>query len=442
MYMLDYGLNIIDDVVEGFSRNITWQVLLSTYWFLVFVEFPRYYMLEIIVVLWRKLTYRSIGNKRDAARTELYAEKPLVTVLVPGKNEGSHIYNLVRSLRDQTYRNCELIIVDDGSDDYTPLICSDLERAGYIDRFIRTETRGGKASAANFGLRFANGKYIVHLDADTTLDRNAIENILLPFYYGKEIKAVGGVVKVRNTDDTICTSLQALEYLKTIQVGRMVSNTLGILHIISGAFGAFDRETLMRIGGWDIGPGLDGDITQKIRKAGLRVYFAENAVAMTHVPTSWRALFRQRQRWSRSLVRFRLRKHRDILLPYGNFSFSNLFSNLEGIFYDFIFNFVWVVYIVLLVLEHPDKIVEIFAVGYIIRFFFNLVAFSIIMLMTERPSEERHLIKFVPLSTFYTGYFLRMARLTAHIKEIFFFSSYKDPWNPQKTSEVAHVERI
>ncbi len=440
--MIDYGLNIIDDIVEGFSRNITWQVMLTTYWYLVFVEFPRYYLLEIIIVLWRKLTYRSIRDKRDAARKSLYAEMPLVTALVPGKNEGSHIYNLARSLREQTYRNFEVIIVDDGSDDYTPLICSDLERAGYIDRFIRMEINGGKASVANLGLRFAKGKYIVHLDADTTLDRNAVENILLPFYSDKRIKAVGGVVKICNADDTICTSLQALEYLKTIQVGRMVTNTLGILHIISGAFGAFDRETLMRVGGWDIGPGLDGDITQKFRKAGMRVSFAENAIAMTHVPTSWRALYRQRQRWSKSLVRFRLRKHRDILMPYGNFSFLNLLSNLEGIMYDFVFNFIWVVYVVLLILEHPDRIVEIFAVGYIIRFFFNLLAFSIIMLVTERPSEEKHFIKFIPLSTFYTGYFLRIARLTAHIKEIFFFSSYKDQWNPQKTSDVAHVEQI
>ncbi len=440
--MIDYGVNIIDNIVEGFSRNITWQVMLTTYWFLVFVEFPRYYLLEICIVLWRKLTYRSIRMKRDAARKQLYAEKPLVTILAPGKNEGAHIFTLVQSLREQTYTNYEIIIVDDGSDDNSPLICADLERAGYIDRFIHTDVRGGKASAANLGLRFASGKYVIHLDADTSLDRHAIENILLPFYEGKDVRAVGGAVKVRNADDTICSSLQALEYLKTIQVGRMVTNTLGILHIISGAFGAFDRETLMQVGGWDIGPGLDGDITQKFRKAGYRISFAENAVAMTNVPTSWRALYRQRQRWGKSLVRFRLRKHRDIFMPYGNFSFSNLISNLEGIMYDFVFNFIWVVYVVILILEHPDRIVEIFAVGYIIRFFFNLIAFSIIMLVSERPSEEKHLIKYVPLSTFYTGYFLRMARLTAHIKEIFFFSSYKDEWNPRKTSEVAQVERI
>lgn len=440
--MIDWCLNIIDDIVGGFSRNITWQVLLSTYWFLVFVEFPRYYLLEIIIVLWRKLTYRSIQRRRDEAKELLYSENPLVTVLAPGKNEGSHIFNLLRSLKEQTYKNIEVIIADDGSNDNTPLICRDLNKAGYIDRYLRTNLCGGKASAANLGLRYASGKYIVSLDADTTLDRDAIENVLLPFFMDNRVKAVGGVVKVRNADETICTSLQALEYLKTIQVGRMVTNTLGILHIISGAFGAFDRECMLKVGGWDIGPGLDGDITQKFRKAGYRISFAENAIAMTNVPSHWRALYNQRQRWSKSLVRFRLRKHHDILLPTGNFSFINLISNLEGIMYDFVFNFIWVFYVIILIMEHPDKIVEVFAVGYIIRFFFNSFAFFIIMLVSERAYEEKRFFKYVPLSTFYTGYFLRLARLTAHLKEIFFFSSYKDHWNPRKTSEVAQVEQI
>ena len=42
----------------------------------------------------------------------------------------------------------------------------------------------------------------------------------------------------------------------------------------------------------------------------------------------------------------------------------------------------------------------------------------------------------------YTGYFLRLARLMAHTQELFNFSSYKDPWNPRKTSEVAQSEGI
>ena len=61
----------------------------------------------------------------------------------------------------------------------------------------------------------------------------------------------------------------------------MVSNALGIYHIISGAFGAFEVDAIKQVGCWDIGPGLDGDITQKLRKAGYGVYFANDAICMT-----------------------------------------------------------------------------------------------------------------------------------------------------------------
>jgi glycosyltransferase involved in cell wall biosynthesis len=61
---------------------------------------------------------------------------------VPGKNEGPHIYPLLESLGEQTYKNFEVIVVDDGSDDNTPLICSDLEKIGLIDKYLRLENRG------------------------------------------------------------------------------------------------------------------------------------------------------------------------------------------------------------------------------------------------------------------------------------------------------------
>lgn len=440
--MLAFFFDIIDNIVGGFTRNLSWHVLLNTYWFLFFVEFPRYYLLEIIVTCYHKLTYKRRRKQQEVARMKLYLEHPLVTILAPGKNEGKNIFKLVCSLREQTYNNYEIIIVDDGSDDTTPLICKDLEGAGYIDLFLRADSRGGKASAANLGAYYARGKYIIHLDADSSLDRDAIEQILLPFYIDPRIKAVGGAVKVRNAHDSICTAMQGLEYLKTIQVGRMVTSELGLYHIISGAFGAFDVSVLKQVGYWDIGPGLDGDITQKIRKAGYKVCFAEEAICMTSVPVKWHVLFKQRQRWSKSLVRFRLRKHIDIFLPTKNFSFSNMISNLENIVYDFGFNYVWFIYILSLIFMHPDRLIEIFAVGYIIRTIFGYIGFGIIQWVSERPKEERWLAGYVPLSTFYTGYFLRLARLLAHTKELFNFSSYKDPWNPRKTSEVAQSEGI
>ena len=433
-WMFNRLMDIYYDIEVCFERNLDLYTLFRVYWYLFLIEFPRYYLLETVICLWYKITEPRRRRFETRARMVLFAENPLVSILVPGKNEGRHIYKLAMSLREQTYGNYEIIVVDDGSDDATPLICSDLERNGFIDRFIRMNERGGKASAANMALYFARGKYVIHMDADSSLDRDAIEKILLPFYLDSKVRAVGGCIKVRNDRDTICSSLQALEYLKVIMVGRIVTNELGIYHIISGAFGAFDREVLKNVGMWDTGPGLDGDITQKIRKAGYKISFANNAVCLTNVPTTWFALYRQRRRWSRSLVRFRIRKHRDILMPNSNWQFSNFLSNLESILYDCVFNYLWFYYIIGLLFGYTDRLLEILVVGWLIRLFFTILAFSVAMMVSERRREELRLAKYLPLSTFYTGYFLRITRLIGYTAELFFFNSFRDNWNPRKTS--------
>lgn len=440
--MLDYAFEIFDGIVACFTSNLSWRSTIATFWFLFFVDFPRYYLLDFVAAGRHGFTWRSRRKKRELARRMLYIEKPFISILVPGKNEGKHIYALLKSIREQTYTNYEIIIIDDGSDDTTPMVCRDLDQAGLIDKYYRLFDRGGKASAANYGAYYAKGKYIVHMDADSSLDRDAIEKILIPFYYDRRIKGVGGCVKVRNAYATVCTAMQALEYLRCILIGRMVTNMFGLYHIISGAFGAFEAETIRQLGCWDVRPGMDGDITQKIRKAGYKVWFAEDSICMTNVPEKWKDLYLQRYRWSKSLVRFRIRKHRDIFRADKNFSFSNMFSNLDCIFYDFILNYIWFFYIITLIFANTDRLWEIIVVAWLIRFSFTLLAFLVIQCVSERAREERALGCYLLLSTLYIGYFLRTVRLIGHTAELFFFSSYKDRWNPKKTSIVARVEHI
>lgn len=446
MQIINDFINLILDAFRSieacFTRNLSLMDLLNIYWFMFIIEIPRYYLLDIIVVCYRKLTYRRRHMAQTVAKRMLHIENPLVSILVPGKNEGKHIYKLAMSLKEQTYRNYEIIVVDDGSDDDTRLICTDLEKNGYINRFLSMKERGGKASAANLSLYYANGKYIIHLDADSSLDRDAIENILVPFYLDDKVKGVGGCVKVRNSEVNLCTSMQALEYLKTIMVGRTVTSTVGLYHIISGAFGAFETETIRSIGAWDIGPGLDGDITQKLRKSGYKVKFANDAVCLTNVPTKWWALFKQRLRWSRSLIRFRVRKHRDILKITGkNGNILNFISNAESIMYDCVLNYLWLFYIISLCFTYTDRLLEIILIGWIMRIGLACIGFGTIMALTERPRDEIRLFKYIPVSLFYTSYFNRIARLIGHTSELFFFKSYSDVWNPRKTSVYAQIER-
>ncbi|MFR9547536.1 MAG: glycosyltransferase family 2 protein, partial [Rikenellaceae bacterium] len=265
IYIFEY----LSDLFGG----LTFEKLVAIFWFLFFIEIPRYYLLDMVVLL-RRWVYSDIRHQKEVrAKIELYTHNPFISIIVPGKNEGKHIYKLTQSLKEQTYRNFELVVVDDGSDDNTKAICESLRDCGLIDRFYSVNERGGKASAANLALVENKSHVVVHLDADSSLDRDALEQILIPFYMGDNVGAVGGCVKVRNTADSFCTMMQSMEYLESIQVGRTVTSDLGGYRTISGAFGAFRSDVLKQVGKWDIGPGLDGDITQKIRKSGYNVIF-------------------------------------------------------------------------------------------------------------------------------------------------------------------------
>lgn len=425
-----------DDIFSYFE-GMTLEKFLRAYWYMVFLELPRYLFLDYIVLVLYYLRRFSSKKRYKEAQYKFWTEQPLISILVPGKNEGKNLYKLVKSLEDQTYQNFEIIIVDDGSDDDTPVIGNSLLKAGLIDIFLRNEVRGGKASAANLALRYAQGKYVVHLDADSSLDRNAIERIITRFFMDPEIGCVGGNLKVRNAKESMVATLQSIEYLSSISVGRIVTSYLGIYRIISGAFGAFRTDVLTRIGGWDIGPGLDGDVTQKFQKMGYKVKFEDRAICLTSVPVKIKALTKQRLRWNKSTVRFKLRKHIDVFKPNSNFKLLTFFSSLENVLFNVIFSFLWIFYLLDILfsytLEFPMIIVSKIVIYTVLSYiqFFATLAFS------ERWKSEFWLGLYIPLETIYSGYYMRFIRVMAYVKEMYFYSSYKDSWNPQKTSDKA-----
>ncbi|APD07883.1 putative glycosyltransferase [Flavobacteriaceae bacterium UJ101] len=410
---------------------------IRVFWYFVIFEFTRYVIIDYIIALIHYIKRNKRSLKWDCAKNKLFIENPFVSIIIPGKNEGKHLYKLTKSLAEQTYQNFELIIVDDGSDDDTAIIGKNLEKLGLIDLFLRNKQRGGKASGANFALRFSRGKYIIHLDADCSFDRRAIENILIPFYLDEKIGAVGGNVKVRNYKNSLCATLQAIEYLKTVSVGRIVTSELGIYKIISGAFGAFKTEPLKNIGGWDIGPGLDGDITVKFRKSGYKIFFSPTSICLTNAPEKFKKLTNQRLRWDKSIIRFRVRKHNNIFLPLANFKWNNFFAIGENILYNLILNITWWIYIIDILFNFSSSLKFIIPMNLTLYVTFSYIQMLSIYIFSERRKEELTLWKFVWIMPFYTGAYLRIVRSIAYYKEYFHKASYKDLWNPVKSSKMA-----
>ncbi len=429
------------EFIDNFFNYIT-EVgplkLLRIFWFFVFFEFARFFIFELLLVVSWRLRATSRGRREAMARERLFIDRPLVSVLVPGKNEGKHIYKLANSLKEQTYTNFEFIVIDDGSDDDTSRICKSLQKNGMIDLFLRNEVRGGKASAANLGYRFSKGQIIVHLDADCSYDNDAIEKIILPFYLDKNIGAVGGNILVRNYRDSLCATLQAIEYSDTISIGRITSSSLGIYRLVSGAFGAFKREALDRVGGWDIGPGLDGDITVKLRKLGYNIVFAPDAICQTSVPDTFRKLVKQRLRWDKSIIRFRVRKHRDVFYPNATFRFSNFVSSAENITYNLVLNFKWWLYLFDMIINYTSLLGFIFPFNILLYTTNNFLKFLVFSLFRKRKNAPvYYFLPYLPCMVIYFGFYLRLVRTVAYIQELFFKKSYLDSWNPSKSSNQA-----
>lgn len=396
-------------------------------WPFLFLSLPRY-MLAQFAVLGASLLPEP--SAKAEFRNFLMRERPLVSVLLPGYNEHDTLEGTVISLREQSYPNMEIIVISDGSDDGMDEVAQRLARRGWV-RFFNHRIRGGKVSAANFALKAARGDFIAICDADTTFDRDAIWHLMEEFYRPR-VLAVAGNVRVRNADANLITRCQALQYLLTIGLGRRVSDFLGILFIVSGAFGAFRRSALIAVGGWDTGPGEDADLTVKIRVAGGQVAFAPLAVCMTDAPDTWWGFFRQQMRWNRSTIRFRLRKYAYLLCPWRrDTSFGNFIAAVDVVLFQVGFSILFPCYLIWLYWAYPTLFPYLICGASLLYLASLLVTFFIALALSERPFGDLKLLPYVPFyGLFFMGWYLRAIRLLAYADEYFFRKSFTEPYVP------------
>lgn len=101
----------------------------------------------------------------------------LVSVIVPVYKVERYIYQCVNSILHQTYRNIEIILVDDGSPDDCGKICDII---GGTDKRIRVihKENGGLSDARNAGIEVAHGEYITFVDSDDLIESQMIEKLL------------------------------------------------------------------------------------------------------------------------------------------------------------------------------------------------------------------------------------------------------------------------
>jgi cellulose synthase/poly-beta-1,6-N-acetylglucosamine synthase-like glycosyltransferase len=280
---------------------------------------------------------------------------PPLSVLVPAHNEEHTIIGSVLSFLSLEYPRHEVVVVNDGSTDSTmqrlidaydlvevPAAYQALVPTTPIKGFYRSrvhaklvcidKNNGGKGDALNCALNAARYPYVLAVDADTLIERDALLRLARPFLLGQHVAAVGATVRVANgsviehgrvarahVDRRWLPGVQTVEYLRSFLFGRLGWNPLGGGLIISGAFGMFKQEHLQAMGGYNANSVTeDIDLVVRLHKY-LRsvgsadiLTFVPDPVAWTEAPVTLKVLGTQRERWHRGLIAT-LVKHRDMM---------------------------------------------------------------------------------------------------------------------------------
>ncbi len=105
--------------------------------------------------------------------------KPLVSIYIVNHNYGKYIQKAINSVFDQTYKNIQLLIIDNGSKDTSRKI---LKKINPQQASVIFQKNKGLIAANNLAIKLAKGKYIMRLDADDWLDKNAVNLMVKEFF--------------------------------------------------------------------------------------------------------------------------------------------------------------------------------------------------------------------------------------------------------------------
>lgn len=223
---------------------------------------------------------------------------PRVAILVPCHNEEVVIRDALMQLAQNWYPNFEIIAINDGSTDRTGEILQEL--VGSIDRLrVVTLTRNqGKAMALKAGAIASSSEFLMCIDADALLDKNALFWMIQHFLEGPRVGAVTGNPRVVNRS-SLLARIQIGEFSAIVGMIKRTQRKVGRIFTVSGVNTCFRRAALHSVGYWS--PGTiteDIDISWKLQLRYWDIRYEPHALTWILVPETLRTLWRQRLRWA------------------------------------------------------------------------------------------------------------------------------------------------
>ena len=193
----------------------------------------------------------------------------LITVIVPVYNVDKYLNDCVDSLIHQTYKNIEIILVDDGSKDESGKICDDYAAKDSRIKVIHKQNEG-LGFARNSGLEISTGKYVTFIDSDDVAECDLVEQLMKEVVDKDVDTCIGGFKRITEDGKAVFQESYAVEFFSGDDVyNKLFARMLG---------SAPDAHDAIRMSVWNVLYSMD--IIQKygIRFPSERVFISEDIV--------------------------------------------------------------------------------------------------------------------------------------------------------------------
>jgi glycosyltransferase involved in cell wall biosynthesis len=204
--------------------------------------------------------------------------KKKVSIIIPTYNEEKEIKECINSLKNQNFKNFEIIVVDDGSKDNTLKILKNIKGL----KILKGEHRGPGFSR-NSGAKKAIGNFLVFIDADMTFDKNYLKNLIKPLLKNKSIIGTTHDYEIATNTHNWISRLWG-----KIRVSK--KNAQDVL-----IFRAIRKKNFIQLGGFDSKYGYADDQTFWY-KYKIKPVVAKNTICYHKNPDSLKGTFKQ-ARW-------------------------------------------------------------------------------------------------------------------------------------------------
>lgn len=222
------------------------------------------------------------------------------TIIMCAHNEEKTIAKSIQAIINQQYKgHIRLLVIDNASTDHTRKEIMKLQTTAF-DRcsveYVYCDQLG-KAHALNTGLNMVCTPYFITVDADTCLEKRAVQTIMNHIVSSKST-CVAGNLFVQNAKASLSTKMQNYDYLLSIAAIKRFQGSYQSTLVAQGAFSAYQTDAVGKIGGWQDVLGEDIVLTYQILQQGLSSTYEPGAVGYTIVPETLNSLYNQRKRWA------------------------------------------------------------------------------------------------------------------------------------------------